>query len=134
MHKGTGQKGTSRSWTHSPPTGQALKEICVHQRTLCFPLARGAGAWLSWDRWAVSGEAAEGWPQELGSLGNALHPVAGPTDAPAAQRSASRSSPSSAWIRSFRLFLLAALFNTALNRGWERGGVSGAARPAVSPS
>lgn len=38
-------------------------------------------------------------------------------DSPTAQRSANRSSPSSAWIRSFRLFLVAALFNTALNKG-----------------
>lgn len=42
-------------------------------------------------------------------------------DSPTAQRSANRSSPSSAWIRSFRLFLVAALFNTALNKGGGRG-------------
>lgn len=58
-----------------------------------------------------------------------LYPVTGQaplrrrtqTDSPTAQRSANRSSPSSAWIRSFRLFLVAALFNTALNKGGERG-------------
>lgn len=42
-------------------------------------------------------------------------------DSPTAQRSGNRSSPSSAWIRSFRLFFVAALFNTALNNGGERG-------------
>lgn len=42
-------------------------------------------------------------------------------NSPTAQRSANRSSPSSAWIRSFLLFLVAALFNTALNKGWGTG-------------
>lgn len=41
---------------------------------------------------------------------------------PTAQRSAKRSSPSSAWIRSLRLFLVAARFSTALSKG--QGSVS----------
>lgn len=72
--------------------------------------------------------APEGWgAQGTGrKLGEFLYPLTGQArrnqrDSPTAQRSANRSSPSSAWIRSFRLFLVAALFNTALNKGRGRG-------------
>lgn len=75
--------------------------------TACLPdgRAEGRSGPESWEAWETGGQLGGLWTQR---------------DSPTAQRSANRSSPSSAWIRSFRLFLLAALFNTALNRGRKR--------------
>lgn len=106
----------------SPPARPPRRNLSTHQRTWCFPHRHsrlGTGYHGRAGGGADSRELGAWW-QEAGALGLQSQPRArGRGDSPPAQRSAKRSSPSSAWIRSFRLFLVAALFSTALNRvGW----------------
>lgn len=112
----TGSTPAARFWA---------RKLSAHQRaggTSHPAIRRDTGEWAA---------GKEGGPSRAGrKLGAPAMPSqedrprpAGQTPAhsPTAQRSANRSSPSSAWIRSFRLFLAAALFSTALNKHGERG-------------
>lgn len=100
------------------PTPRAGPRQKSSTRVLYFLLSGGhTRGWLTWGVWVVGKEGSRGDREGAGRafpMQSQAH-----RDSPTAQRSAKRSSPSSAWIRSFRLFLVAALFNTALNKGWE---------------
>lgn len=93
----------------------ALGAGCVRHTNL------GLTNWLTDLGVGEVGEEGKEGSQGVGEGAGAHSSQHTPTDSPTAQRSAKRSSPSSAWIRSFRLFLVAALFNTALNKGWAGG-------------
>lgn len=112
----------SRSHACNPPQGLAPgRHLYTGRPPSCRLADTPTWGWPTDLGW---GDVGEGGKEESqgGEEGAGAHPTQHtPTDSPTAQRSAERPSPSSAWIRSFRLLLAAALFNTALGKGCADG-------------